>query len=81
MKKNYVNSIMSVLIFFVAMWLGWFFNTLLTSPSSPTVVNYSFTDNMQDCQVKQGEYSLNIREDGSVWYEWCEIQNKIEYHD
>ncbi len=45
----------------------------------PSIV-VTTTENAQDCVSKGGEYSLSVKSDGEIYYEWCEINKKIRYN-
>lgn len=60
----------------ILLWVtGWIMGSITESP------DIILTDNMKDCVERQGEYALNIKSDGEIYYEWCEIANTIKYSD
>ena len=65
-------------IVMILMVLSGFFTNLLVSKPDVIWVTHVFTENMQDCIDKDGEYSLRI-ENGEVRWENCGWADEIDY--
>ncbi len=68
----------TIVAFFLGMSITYFFCVITLKPDEepPTIV---LSEHQADCFNRGGEYSLNIEASGEVYYEWCEIDEKIDY--
>jgi hypothetical protein len=57
-----------------------FYGGYLLGGKNPIVeVKPYFNKHLYDCMEQKGEYVLSFKEDSDMNYEWCKIEQKIDY--